>query len=136
MYKFTKQERLCSLIEIKQLFVTGETFLNYPFSIRYKIEKRSNASDVQVVIISPKRYQRFAVNRNRAKRLMRESYRLNKEEIIRFARENNLAIQIAISFVSQNIPDYKSVDSAIKRVLSNIIKKTKERIESNNQSIK
>jgi len=136
MYKFTKQERLCSLIEIKQLFVTGETFLNYPFSIRYKIEKRSNSSDVQVVIISPKRYQRFAVNRNRAKRLMRESYRLNKEEIIRFARENNLAIQIAISFVSQNIPDYKSVDSAIKRVLSNIIKKTKERIESNNQSIK
>lgn len=136
MYKFTKQERLCSLIEIKQLFVTGETFLNYPFSIRYKIEKKINTSNVQVVIISPKRYQRFAVNRNKAKRLMRESYRLNKEEIITFAKENNLAIKIAISFVSQNIPDYKSVDSAIKRVLSNIIKKTKERIESNNQSIK
>lgn len=136
MYKFTKQERLCSVIEIKQLFVTGENFLNYPFSIRYKIEKRSNSSDVQVVIISPKRYQRFAVNRNRAKRLMRESYRLNKEEIIRFARENNLSIKISISFVSQNIPDYKSVDYAIKRVLSNIIKKTKERIENNNQSIK
>lgn len=136
MYKFTKQERLCSLIEIKQLFVTGETFLNYPFSIRYKIEKKINTSNVQVVIISPKRYQRFAVNRNKAKRLMRESYRLNKEEIITFAKENNLAIKIAISFVNQNIPDYKSVDSAIKRVLSNIIKKTKERIESNNQSIK
>lgn len=136
MYKFTKQERLCSIIEIKQLFVTGENFLNYPFSIRYKIERESNFPKVQVVIISPKRYQKFAINRNRVKRLLRESYRLNKEEIIRFARENNLEIKIAISFVSQNILDHKSVDSAIKRVLSNIIKKTKERIESNNQSIK
>ena len=136
MYKFTKQERLCSVIEIKQLFVTGENFLNYPFSIRYKIERKSSFPKVQVVIISPKRYQKFAVNRNRAKRLLRESYRLNKEEITKLAKENNLVIKISISFISQNIPDYKSVNSTVQRILSNIIKKEKERIENNNQSIK
>lgn len=136
MYKFKKQERLCSVIEIRKLFVCGENFLNYPFSVRYKIEEKSIFPQVQVVIVSPKRYQKLSVNRNRAKRLIRESYRLNKEEITKFAEENNIGIKISISLVSQNIPDYKTVNTKIQKILSNIIHKTSEIIENNNQSNK
>lgn len=136
MYKFLKKERLCSVIEIKEIFVSGKSFLNYPFSVRYKIKVNSICPKVQVVIISPKRYQKLSVNRNRAKRLIRESYRLNKAEIIKFAKENNTDISISISLVSQNIPDYKSVSTTMQKILSSIIKKTEEIIENNNQSNK
>lgn len=129
MYKFTKREKLCNKIEIKKIFAQGEGFIIYPFSIKYNIKTNSPFPKVQVLIVSSKRYQRLSVNRNKIKRLVRECFRINKEEIILFAKESNLDINISISFISKKIPNYLTVNDTLKKILLRIITNTKENIE-------
>lgn len=134
MYQFSKKEKLCNRTEIQNLFVKGQSFLVYPFSVRYNINVNDKSSKVQVLLLSPKRYQKLSVSRNRAKRLIRESYRLNKECIIQFAKEEALGINIAISLISKDLPLYNVVDESVKKILNRIITNTKKDIEKDCQN--
>lgn len=136
MYKFHKKEKLCNRDEIKNLFVQGQSFLIYPFSVRYTTKPNLISPKVQVLLLSPKRYQKLSVNRNRAKRLMRESYRLNKESIIQFSKIQACDITIAISLVSNKIPLYVIVEQTMINIIDRIIQNTQNHIESHTQTNK
>lgn len=78
-YGFPKPEHLCLRREIEALFSPGSrSFSAYPLRliVRWADEERSPA--VRVLLAVPKRKLRHAVDRNRAKRQLREAYRLNK----------------------------------------------------------
>lgn len=121
MAKFTKQERLCSKVEIDELFSTGKSFLVYPFSVRYSIKENSDNPQVKILVSAPKKYNKLSVNRNRVKRIIRESYRKNKEIIISLAVERNLDISFFISLIIKDIPSFELADSKIQKILSKII---------------
>ncbi len=134
MFQFTKREKLCNRTEIQNLFTKGQSFLVYPFSVRYNVKANTSSPKVQVLLLSPKRYQKLAVSRNRVKRLIRETYRLSKENIIQFAKEEACDINISISLVSKDIPTYYLVDESMKKILNRIIINTKDDIEKNCQN--
>lgn len=121
MYEFPKNEKLCSKIEISELFNNSKGFLNYPFSIRYRLIKNTSNPIVKVLITSPKKYNKTAIRRNRIKRLIRESYRLNKEEILNYSRVNKLELHIFISYIDKELPNYKFVSNTINIILDRII---------------
>ena len=75
---FGKKEKLKSKKEIELLFAEGESIAKYP--VRLVFKKASFEEDVafKVGTSVSKRYFKKAVDRNRIKRLMRESYRKNK----------------------------------------------------------
>ena len=75
-YSFPKQERLSSKKLIDALFTKGASFYFYPFSIRFLFVDENEAHQF-MVSVSKRNFKR-AVDRNRIKRLVRESYRLNK----------------------------------------------------------
>ena len=69
-----------------------------------------------------------AVHRNRIKRLIRESYRLNKELVndIEFGEQS---LDIAFVYVKDTVSDYKEIQKGVKKALRQIairIKKTDE----------
>ncbi|MFA7080991.1 MAG: ribonuclease P protein component [Bacteroidales bacterium] len=134
MYQFSKKEKLCNRTEIQNLFVKGQSFLVYPFSVRYNINFIDKSSKVQVLLLSPKRYQKLSVSRNRAKRLIRESYRLNKDCIIQFTNKEAMGINIAISLISKDLPAYNVVDESVKKILNRIITNTIKDIEKDSQN--
>ncbi|PIB34074.1 ribonuclease P protein component [Reichenbachiella sp. 5M10] len=80
-HSFSKKERLNSKKEIDALFSKGASFYFYPFSIKHTPIDRSDADCHQILISVSKRKFKRAVDRNRIKRLIRESYRLNKQLI-------------------------------------------------------
>ena len=134
MFQFTKREKLCNRTEIQNLFTKGQSFLVYPFSVRYTIKYNTISPKVKVLLLSPKRYQKLAVSRNRVKRLIRETYRLSKDSIIKFAKQEACDINISISLVSKDIPTYYLVDESMKKILNRIIINTKDDIEKNCQN--
>jgi ribonuclease P protein component len=77
-FTFRKEERLHKEKLIKELFETGSSFYLYPFKVLTKRNPDASIHVHQVLIsVSRKNFKR-AVDRNRIKRRIRESFRLNK----------------------------------------------------------
>lgn len=126
MYTFKKNMRLCSQRAIQELFEKGDGFLVYPFSVHYLVTPDKENAGLKVLIVAPKRYQHHSVCRNRAKRLMREAFRLHKNSLAAFALENGVGIDLSISLVSKTLPDFPLTEKKIIRILSSLEQKIKE----------
>ncbi|MEQ9581194.1 MAG: ribonuclease P protein component, partial [Arenibacter sp.] len=80
-FSFPKKEKLKSKKLIEQLFAEGIGVTNYPIKLVYLKTSFDDGSICKVGVTASKRNFKSAVKRNRIKRLMRESYRLNKHLI-------------------------------------------------------
>ncbi len=119
-YFFKKEERITGDKRIEALFVSGESFVVYPLRIVYS-EKNSHSSAMPKVLISiPKKRIKFAVKRNRLKRLVRESYRINKHILDDVLKVNYRHLEIAFVYVKDELTDYDKVDKAVKKALIEI----------------
>lgn len=107
---FPKKEHLCGEICIGRLFTEGKAFIAYPLRIVYSVQNEANAT-VKVMVNVPKKRFKRAVKRNLLKRLMRESYRLNKSKLTEFCTEKNISLQIAFNYVSDEEMDFKTIES-------------------------
>ncbi len=122
MPDFPKSERLTSHTRIEQLYAQGGRFMAYPLSVRYMITPQKEGK-LSVLLASPKRYQRFAVNRNRIRRLLRETYRLNRGFLLEKAKESECEILLSVCHVSKEIPDYALVEQRMKHILTELSQK-------------
>jgi len=80
-FTFPKRERLTSRKTIQRLFSEGKSFAMPPLRVFYLPQPDPDISNHQLLFSVPKRAFKKAVDRNRVKRLMRESFRLNKKEL-------------------------------------------------------
>ena len=95
--RFQKQERIVSQKLIEELFGGGQshTLAAFPLRAVYMQQERQDRSEpVKVLISVPKKRLHHAVDRNRAKRQVREAYRLQKQVLIEKIPEGK-AIDIA-----------------------------------------
>jgi ribonuclease P protein component len=74
---FSKAERLCNYHRVNKLFREAKVLKKYPLKLLYTPIDGST-QPTQLLISVPKRLMKKAVDRNRMKRLIRESYRLQK----------------------------------------------------------
>jgi len=69
------------------------------------------------------RYFKKAVDRNRIKRLMRESYRLQKNNLKTSLEENHKSLAIFFIYTADSLPRYEEVAQKIGEALQRIEKK-------------
>ncbi len=62
-----------------------------------------------------------APDRNRLKRLMRESVRLQKPEFYKVLQEKNKNIALLLSYHAKSITDFKTVDANVKQLLKMVL---------------
>ncbi|WP_299435821.1 ribonuclease P protein component [uncultured Aquimarina sp.] len=117
---FGKNERLKSKKEIEFLFSEGKSISKYPVRLIYRKTTLQKGEGIQTAVSVSKRNFKKAVDRNRIKRLLRESYRKNK-----YLVGNNTTHQFTFMFLytGKEMPDYIIIESKIKEIIQKFIAK-------------
>lgn len=120
-FTFPKKEKLKSRKLIDQLFTEGKSIKVHNIKLLYLKTELPEDVPFQVGVAVPKKNFKSAVKRNRIKRLMRESYRLNKHLVF-----NNSEGHFAFLFLylGKEMPDYKRIAQSTQGILHKFIKKT------------
>lgn len=123
-FTFSKNERLSSQKEIDQLFKEGKSLNSPPLKLIWFKKELPDQSlpAVRVMFGVPKKNFPRAVDRNRMKRLMRESYRLSKNELFEKI-DPGTAYNMAVLFTGKELTDYATIQSALKNALDRWLKK-------------
>jgi ribonuclease P protein component len=118
---FSKLEHLCGEKRITRLFTKGEAFIAFPMRVVFLVEKENDSEPANILVSVPKKRFKGAVKRNRLKRLMRESYRMNKQELNDKLKEKELQIHIAFNYISDDELDFQLIDKKMKTALQRLI---------------
>jgi len=123
LMKFTlgKQERLKSKKLIEKLYAEGKTIKVFPLKMVYLKINHTSDYPAQVGVSVPKRNFRLAVHRNRLKRLLRETYRLQK-----FRVYNSLEDQYVfmISYLGKDLFTFDKLFDKMTLLLEKFVDKT------------
>src|SRR5437868_4806291 len=118
-YKLGKTDRLKSRKAIEQLFRGGKSFSNFPFRVLWMEVTNGKANLQSGFTVSTKHFKN-AVDRNRVKRLMRESYRLQKNELGKALELRQKQMALFFIFLGNELPQYddvyKRMGAALKRL--------------------
>lgn len=112
-FSFGKKEKLKSNKLISQLFLEGKSLSVYPLKLIY-LKTDIKEAQIKTAVTVPKKIFKRAVHRNKIKRLLRESYRLNKAIIF-----NNTEDKFAFLFLylGKEMPAFVHVESKMKLLL-------------------
>lgn len=118
---YSKEEKLKSKKLIDALFSEGQSVAAFPLRLVYLETTFTETILAKTGVSVSKRNFKTAVQRNRIKRLLRESYRLNKNAFI-----NNLNTQHAfmILYIGKKEPTFVQVETSMKQLFGKFHKKT------------
>ncbi len=113
-----KKEKLCSAVAIEQLFSRdslADGALAYPLRAVWRFNpRRSSDAPLCFLVSIPKKRLRHAVDRVTMRRRVREAYRLNRHGVV---LPDGARIDIAFIYVASGLKSYRSVESAMRRLL-------------------
>lgn len=123
-YFLKPDDRLKSRKSIDHLFTEGKSFSHFPFRILWQAAE--NAGGLKAgFTVSSKNFKK-AIDRNRIKRLMRESYRLQKNQLQTFIEGKGKSLLLFFIYTGKEIPDYDAVYKKTGTVLKRILKQVNE----------
>jgi len=118
---FRKDEKLCSQKLMGELFLSGNSFLSYPLRIVWKIfVELPSESPVQAGFSVPKKLFKHAVDRNRMKRMMRESYRHHKAELYEALNQSEKRLAFMMIYIAKEELPYSKIEPAVIKAIGKI----------------
>lgn len=119
MYSFSKSERLCSQTLFDELLASELSFVKYPFRVVFRDSSQPGLFPARLAVsVSKKKFKR-AVKRNRIKRLVRESFRLNKSGFYRQVPAGH-TVDLLFIFLDKELPSYSRTEKAVKDALQKV----------------
>ena len=134
-----KEERLKSRKQIEQLFDKGKSFVVSPFRIYFIVNgvpigvgrpMVRNENCLQFGVgVSNKNFKK-AVDRNRVKRLTREAWRLQRNELKALIKTQRRQLNVFFIYTGKELPDFTTVKDKVAIALKKLADKTNENISS------
>jgi len=126
--KLTKEERLHSKKLANLLFSEGKSFFQYPFKVFFISENNTMETPARLMVTIPKRSFKKAVDRNQIKRLVKECYRLHKNELVQYLNNHNKTLIFGLVYVGETILSYREVERKLILILQRLIEQDEEHI--------
>jgi len=130
-YKLGKMDRLKSRKTIELLFSEGKSFSIFPFRILYCLSPlefttaennvAANNEKLQVGVTVSSRNFKKAVDRNRIKRLMREAWRLQKNELQISPLLTHQSLKVFLIFTGKELPEHAMIYQKVAAVITRLI---------------
>lgn len=118
-----KNERLKSRKAIEELFDTGQRFNLSPFRVFYSFQKEDLSTNnlLQAGFSASSRIFKTAVDRNRIKRLTKEAWRLQKNELSNKLKLQKQKLHVFFIYTGKELPIYNEVSVSMKKILSKLL---------------
>lgn len=113
-YGFSKQDRLCGDLKIREVNRKGQRLTAWPLRA---VALKYDGNRTQVMVWAPKSLFKHAVDRNKLRRLMREAYRLEAQPYLQQASQKYL---ITIYYCDKNIQSFRTIAKAMKKLVSKL----------------
>lgn len=127
-YTLGKSQRIKGRKVIDQIFKEGSSFLVYPIRTYYHFIEGDGNLKAGFTVSS--RNFRKAVARNRIKRLMRESYRIQKTELM-ISIPNGVDVAIFFLYTGKDIADFELIREKMSASLQNLSRIIDENTSAN-----
>jgi ribonuclease P protein component len=118
LYSLGKSERLKSRKQIDALFETGKKITQFPLRLLYMSEPGKSSVRAGFTV-SSKIFPR-AVDRNRIKRLSRESYRTQKKELENLITKTQTGLSLFLIYTGREIISYEEISVVMKQILNKL----------------
>ncbi|MGN0034083.1 MAG: ribonuclease P protein component [Candidatus Limimorpha sp.] len=118
-----KSQRIYKNKDISTLFEKGKGFSIYPFRVvvhKRKSETPDEALPRLLVSVSKKRFH-HAIKRNKVKRLVRETWRKNKDKLMSLCDNKGVTLDVAIVYTATCILEYNEIEQKIKKVVERLV---------------
>ncbi len=123
-FTLRKAERVTGKKLVEEIFSSGSrSIANHPLRLVYRLVPRKADKSQAVVLFSvPKRHLKRAVWRNRVKRQLRESYRLNKQILYQALSNMPENQMLAMAFIWQEgaIKETQTVEYRVRNLLERL----------------
>lgn len=117
-----RQERLKSRKLLEQLFRQGQTIFVHPLKVYYRAADLPAGIRLQAGFGVSSRTFKKAVDRNRIKRLMRESYRLQKSGLQAVIENSNARLAVFFLYTARELPEFGLIKEKMETVLERLEK--------------
>lgn len=118
---FGRAEKLKSRKAIDALFASGKSFAFFPLRVKYAFVPGAE-SGIKTGVTVSKKYFKRAVHRNRLKRLMREAYRLQKEELLGMGKAKSFSGNLFFIYTDKTLCTFEVMYAAMGQCLQQLQK--------------
>lgn len=108
VHSYKKEEKLKSRTLINHLFNQGKSLSFFPLKVLYDFVE-NNGKHLQAGVTVSSRNFKKAVDRNRIKRVTRESYRLQKSSLETMLIQKKLSLILFFIYTNKDMSDFQLV---------------------------
>ena len=121
-----KKYKLCRQKLIESVFKQGASVKQYPFVLHFLEVEEKLEAPFQITISAPKRLFRKAHDRNRIKRLIRETIRKNKLILESFIEIENRQLALFMVYTNKEEMPYDVLLKKTEQLFTQLIKKIQD----------
>ncbi len=125
MFTYQKKDKLKSRKQTQFLFSNGHSINAFPIKLIYTIESTPELTEglLQAGVGAPSRIFRKAVSRNRVKRLLRESYRLQKPNFFTQIQLAQKKVSLFFLYTDKIVLTQKEIEDKLSFALTQLAQK-------------
>ena len=125
-----KEYKLCSQKVIQEIFEVKKVVKQFPLVLNYKLTQVPSEKSFQMVFAAPKRIFRKAHDRNRIKRLCRETVRKNKLILEDFLTEHKTQVALFLVYTNKEELPYEVLLKKTEQLFQKLVTQLKEELRT------